>query len=169
MKLRTRLNIMLIPAVAFGFLVAIIITTYLSVNALHQSTNDSLKANGDLIEKSIFSWIKNNKDLINSLANSPIVKQPLTSADKHANMSAHFESLATAFDFRNIALLDEHGIAIAASNPNRIGQNYQQLEYVKQAKLSADIGVNTKYLSHVINKHKKKDFNNITLIDKAYS
>lgn len=27
-------------------------------------------------------------------------------------------------------------------------------------KLSADIGVNTKYLSHVINKHKKKDFNN---------
>jgi methyl-accepting chemotaxis protein len=149
MKLRSRFNLMLIPIVIAGFMIVGITTVNLSVNAMHQSTTHALQANGALIEKSVVSWIKNNQDLVNSLANSPSVRGAISSVELRKTNSENFASIAKAFNFRNIALLDAQGIAIVASNSDRIGQDYQHLDYVKQARLSDDMVISKPRISRV--------------------
>ncbi|WP_394130805.1 methyl-accepting chemotaxis protein [Shewanella maritima] len=155
MNLRLRFNLLLIPAVTAGFLTVSIMTIYLSVSAMHQSAVYALKGNGALIEKSLMNWVDNNFELINALAQTPVVNQALhaetaiqrTNAKQLA--SDYFASMATALNLRNVALLNDNGIAIAAANPARLGQNYQHLDYVQAAKAQSQTIISDPRVSRV--------------------
>ncbi|GIU49148.1 methyl-accepting chemotaxis protein [Shewanella sp. KT0246] len=150
MKLRNKFNLLLVPTVVFGFFVLASFTIFLSLGTMKSTSENTVSGNSALLEKNIISWISYNQKIIESLAKSPFVLHELTGQQEGNNqLSAHFLALAQQFEFRNLALLDQQGIAIAASNQQRIGKNYQQLDYVKQAMGSRYIVVSDPRVSRV--------------------
>ena len=150
MKLRNKFNLLLVPTVIFGFFILASSTILLSIGAMKSTSENTVSGNSALLEKNIVSWISYNQNIIASLAESPFVLNELTDQrGDNKQLSAHLLALAQQFEFRNLALLNQQGIAIAASNPQRIGQSYQQLGYVKQAMGSRDIVVSDPRVSRV--------------------
>ncbi|NKF48969.1 hypothetical protein G3R49_00070 [Shewanella sp. WXL01] len=149
MNLRSRFNLFLLPNVAFGLLTVAAFTIYLSINAMQQNALEQLEAKQGLIAKSIAYWVDSNRQMLSSLANSPVVTDALTTSAKQAHASAHFASVADSYGYRNIAILNQDGTAIAASNPARVGKDYGHLSYVQQAQSTNEIVISSPRASRV--------------------
>ena len=126
MNLRLRFNLLLIPTVILGFAFLNMVIIFISLNALNVASQDSVNGNSALLEKNIHSWLSFNRNVIVSLTNSPFVTDTLTDNTLDTTkLNAHLEALKEQFSFRNVAVLNQQGIALAASNSKRINHNYQ--------------------------------------------
>ncbi|MGS0825665.1 methyl-accepting chemotaxis protein [Shewanella sp. 0m-8] len=133
MKLRLRFNILLIPMVAAGFIAIAFATIHISLNALEQASTKTIKSNGALLQKNIETWVNSQLGTINALSNSPFIAMALDDPSLRQAASEHLQAIGEQVGARNVALLDGQYIAIAASNPKRLGKSYAKMSYIDLA------------------------------------
>ena len=149
MKLRYRFNALLIPLVAFGFIVIAWVTITNSLNMMQRASENAMQTNADLLKNNIAGWVNNNLNTINALAKSPFIMMAIDDAQYRVRISAHLNAIAQQVGARNIALLDNQKKAIAASNSQRIGKKYSSMGYVSQALASTKAIVSEPVTSRV--------------------
>ncbi|MGS0679886.1 methyl-accepting chemotaxis protein [Shewanella sp. 125m-7] len=133
MKLRLRFNILLIPMVAAGFIAIAFATIHISLNALEQASTNTIKSNGALLQKNIETWVSSQLATINALSNSPFISMALDEPSLRQAASEHLQAIGEQVGARNVALLDGQHIAIAVSNPKRLGKSYSKMSYIALA------------------------------------
>ncbi|TKB57583.1 methyl-accepting chemotaxis protein [Ferrimonas aestuarii] len=131
-KLDQQFNLLILPLTVLGFAIISFVITSTGLDNLSDRTESAIRGNGELVRKNISQWVQNQDKTLHSLSESPLVKGAQTPSQQQL-LSTHLVGLKQAFDYRNVALLDKHGIALAASNSGRIGQNYGQMDYFNQA------------------------------------
>ncbi|MEZ9235756.1 methyl-accepting chemotaxis protein [Shewanella sp. 10N.286.52.A9] len=164
MKLKHKFNLIIVPAVVCGFMLLATLTIYFSLATMKQTAENTVSGNSALLQKNIDSWYQHNQGIISALIRSPYIRETLQANNAHIDnristgnnvsqvaeqLSKHFAALASEFQFRNLALLNKQGVAIAASNQQRIGQSYQQLPYVNAAFNQVDIVISNPRKSRV--------------------
>lgn len=133
-KLVYKFNLVLVPLVVIGFILATYLINTSAVDSLNQVANKKIQGTATVVKKSIESWLLQNDRLISVIAANDGIESALSkNADSIAKLNEYFLQAKQLFGFRNVALLDENGIAIAASNGNRIGKDYSNLDYFKSA------------------------------------
>lgn len=133
MKLTHRFNALLLPLVTIGFMAIAYITINISLSAMQLASTSSIQSSNALLKNNISTWVNGNLNTINALSKSPFIQMALEDPTVQPNVSAHLSEMAEQYGARNIALLDQQQIAIAASNPSRIGKSYIDMGYVAQA------------------------------------
>ncbi|WP_028762925.1 methyl-accepting chemotaxis protein [Shewanella colwelliana] len=136
MKLTHRFNALLLPLVTLGFIAIAYITISMSLSAMQQASTSSIQGSNALLKNNISAWVNGNLNTINALSKSPFILMALEDPAFRSNVSAHLKEMAEQYGARNIALLDQQQIAIAASKPSRIGKSYASMRYVMLAKHS---------------------------------
>ncbi|GIU29951.1 hypothetical protein TUM4433_19840 [Shewanella schlegeliana] len=116
--------------VAIGFIAIAFTTINISLNALEQASTNAIKSNSALLQKNIETWINSQLATINALSNSPFISMALNEPSLRQAASEHLQAIADQVGARNVALLDEQHIAIAASNPKRLGKSYSKMSYI---------------------------------------
>ncbi|USD36017.1 methyl-accepting chemotaxis protein [Ferrimonas sp. SCSIO 43195] len=134
LSLGKRFALLLLPVLILGFVLSSFVTTRIGVEHLNHAMERAITSRGELVSNNISNWVLQQQQLLQSLAQSPYLSDALTDAEKRPALSEHLKTIKTSFKLRNIALLSPQGIAIAASNPGRIGQSYAALDYVQLAR-----------------------------------
>ncbi|WP_394202495.1 methyl-accepting chemotaxis protein [Shewanella waksmanii] len=136
MKLRYRFNALLIPLVTLALVCIAYVCIHLSLNMMQRSSTIAMQTTANLVRNNIGQWVSNHQHTLTALTASPLTRLAIDNPQWQPTLSEHLQAIATQVGARNIALLNQQQIAIAASNPNRIGKNYQQMPYVIAAKES---------------------------------
>lgn len=131
-SIRARFVVYILPIVALSFIVMAILLTNVSINALEKQSMDNMHSSNDSLQNSINNWLVFQTGIVNTAG-----KLMESASSQHLDITKHnyiFEDFKDNLGFRNIALVDEGGKALLAGNPKRIGVNYGDLEYIKEAK-----------------------------------
>ncbi len=123
-RLTYRFIIILIPAVIIGFIVSSWLGTNSSLKALTRAAEAKISGSGAFMAMNIDHWRMFNKNLLSTIAASSFVEDALSDPAARQPLNSHWQNMKNRFGFRNIALLDRKGLAIAGSNENRIGKDY---------------------------------------------
>lgn len=153
LNLKKRFLIFLIPMVTLGFCTQGLLGINSSVERLKADSNAIVRANGEQIRKNISNWVNNQKSILASLSTSPYLGSAINnyhvSEVETSELSDYLETIKREFNLRNIALLTPQGIAIAASNVNRIGKSYVQMRYFQLASQSESFIISEPRVSRV--------------------
>lgn len=133
MKLRHRFNALLIPLVTLALVSIAYVCISLSLTMMQTASSSAMQTSAALLRDNISSWVNNHQHTLAALAESPFVRLAAKDQAWQTKLSAHLAATAQHNGARNIALLDSQQRVIAASNPQRIGKNYQTMPYVTQA------------------------------------
>ena len=131
--LKYRFILRLIPAVVAGFILTAWLGTQINIRALNQAAQTKVMGNGALMAKNIERWRILHENLLTAMAASPFVAAALDDSEARPMLNRHWQEMKARFGFRNIALLDSQGMAIAASNPSRINKSYGAMTYFSEA------------------------------------
>lgn len=149
-KLVYQFNLVLIPVILIGFALSSYFITSSSLSSLDGVVSHKINGSATLIKKSIESWLQQNEQLIVSIATSPQVQKALTTDFENLqDVNVFLKNTKDSFGFRNMALLDEQGVAIASAKDTRLGANYAQFDYFKRALRQSEIVIAKPRLSRV--------------------
>lgn len=139
-----------LPVILVGLLGVTFFSTQESSQQIHQLNEVKVKSSHALLVKNLSNWYFLNTQLATSLAqNAPEVSRLEQSPDDVVRLSENLTRFATNFHLRNAALLDTNGVAISASNPERIGSDYRKMNYFNEIKLGAELYVAPPRLSRI--------------------
>ncbi len=147
--LKYRFNIFLIPAVVIGFIVSSWLGTHSSLKALTKTVEEKIVGNGAFMSMNIGHWRKFNENLLHSIAASPFVDAAISDKAARPALNINWTQMKGQLGFRNIALLNKKGIAIAGSNDNRIGKSYAEMPYFQQAWQKSEVVISDPRFSRV--------------------
>ncbi len=132
-KLVYQFNLVLIPVILLGFILASYFITTSALSSLDEVVSHKIQGNAILIKKSIDSYLQLNDQLLSSLSATPMLQKLLSNNEESEQASAFLQHIKSVYGFRNLALLNEQGIAIASAKKSRLGVDYSKFNYVAQA------------------------------------
>ncbi|WDP89974.1 MAG: methyl-accepting chemotaxis protein [Desulfobacter sp.] len=132
-SLKIRFLIILIPAVIIGFVVSSFFVTHSSLKALTRAAERKIAGSGAFMGMNVSHWREFHENLLSSIAASPFVAKAISDPAARPDLNLNWKEMKSQFGFRNIALLDWKGVAIAGSNENRIGKEYSDMLFFQEA------------------------------------
>ncbi len=141
--------LLLIPTVVTGFILTSWLGTHTNINALNRSAQKKVMGSNGLMSMNITNWRLFHEKLVDTIAASPFVASAVSDPASRPVLNQHWKQMKARFGFRNIALLNFSGRAIAASNDNRVGKDYSHMDYFKQAKAENHMVISDPRISRV--------------------
>lgn len=139
-----------LPVILVGLLGVTFFSTQESSQQINQLNEVKVRSSHALLIKNLSNWYFLNTQLATSLAqNAPDVSKLKQSPGNAVDLSANLTRFATNYHLRNAALLDANGIAIAASNPERVGSDYSKMNYFNEIKQGTELYVAPPRLSRI--------------------
>lgn len=148
-RLKYRFVIILIPAVIIGFIVSSFLGINSSLRALTRSAEARISGSGASMAMNIGHWRTFNENLLSSIAAGHFVDAAVSDPSVRPALNSNWQYMKEKFGYRNIALLDKKGIAIAGSNKNRIGKDYSAMPYFQKALQSSGLVISNPRKSRV--------------------
>jgi len=132
-KLVYKFNLLLLPVIIVGFILTTYFITNSAINSVNQVANHKIQGSATLIKKSIESWLLQNDYLINAISRQPLVKSVLAEEIAPDSLNQYFAQTKELFGLRNIALLNNQGLAVASAKSSRLGADYSTFDYFKRS------------------------------------
>jgi len=132
-KLVYKFNLVLLPVIIIGFILSTSLITMSAISSVNKVANFKIRGSASLINKSIESWLLQNDYLIKAVSEQPMVKSVLANESSAEPLNNYFAKIKQLFGFRNIALLNNKGKAIASANSSRLGVDYSTFNYFKKS------------------------------------
>jgi len=148
-KLVYKVNLVLVPVIILGFSLSTYLITSSAIDSVSQVSSHKIKSTATLIKKSVESWLQQNDHLIHALSNQPLVASVLKGEASSDSLNDYFLQTKQLYGFRNIALLNSSGVAIATANASRIGVNYSKFDYFNNSLKSTNTVIGEARLSRV--------------------